>query len=275
MEDNGSRAPLAEVREITKRYTRRHGNADSSILALDGVSLAVSPDLRIGLVGQSGSGKSTLARCLCGLEAPDSGEVLVEGHSLASISRRDLRRVRRSVQMLYQDSANALNPELTLREIIAEPLAIAGWKRQRSIERVDTLMELTGLAQGWDSRKSFELSGGERQRAAIARALAAEPGVLIFDETLSGLDLPLQAELVRMLETVRAESRLGFLFITHDLRLAATITDELTVLHAGKIVERNATEAVINNPSHPHTQSLLAAIPSWQRGESPAAGGTP
>lgn len=256
---------LLTARNVNKRYRGRGHNStkDQMIRALADVSLTVRSGSIVGLIGESGSGKSTLARCLTGLERPDSGQVLYEGCDLWQLPPEEFRRQRRWVQLVFQDSAMALNPSLTLEEIITEPLRIARVGRSRQHERVRVLMDQLGLPAAWLKRRPVELSGGQRQRVAIARAMAAEAKLIVMDEAFSGLDLPIQAQMLRLLKALRDQSGVALLFISHDIRLAGRITDEIAVMQNGQIMENANTKTILSAPQHPYTQSLLAAVPRW------------
>jgi ABC-type glutathione transport system ATPase component len=255
---------LLGVRGLCKRYRRRAGPRSGPVVqALEDVDLSVAAGSTTAVVGESGSGKSTLARCLARLEEPDSGDIRLEGRSLISISGPSLLQARRQIQLIFQDAAMALNPRLGAGEIVEEPLLIMRRggrpeRRRRTLE----LLERVGLPAAWEARRPFELSGGQRQRLAIARALAVEPRVLILDEALSGLDVSSQAQIVNLLMDLRAASPLTCLYISHDLGLMARIADEVVVLYHGRVVEHGGTAAVLGAPRHPHTRSLVAAIPA-------------
>jgi len=233
---------------LFKRYLRRGGPGGTvEVRALDGVDLALAAAATLAIVGESGSGKSTLARCLAGLEAPDRGEIVLEGGS----------------QLIFQDSATALNPRLRAVEIVEEPLVIlrrgSGRERRR---RALELFERVGLSGDFAARRPLELSGGQRQRLAIARALAVEPRLLILDEALTGLDVSSQAQILDLLRELQAAHALACLLISHDLGVVAAVADEVAVLHQGRIVERGPVAGVLAAPQHDETRALVAAIPA-------------
>jgi ABC-type glutathione transport system ATPase component len=234
------------------------------VQALEGVDLTLAAGSTLALVGPSGSGKSTLARCLAGLEAPDGGDIRLNGRSIVGLAAREQRAVRTQVQLIFQDSATALPPRLTAAEIVEEPLVIlrrgTGPERRR---RVHALFERVGLAASLERRRPFELSGGQRQRLAIARALAVEPKLLVLDEAQAGLDAESQAQIVDLLSKLQAASAVGYLLVSHDLGLVAAVADEVAVLHEGRIVERGEVAAVLEAPQHAVTRALVAAIPAW------------
>jgi ABC-type glutathione transport system ATPase component len=245
----------------THRQTRwfaRRGNF--TVPALKDVSLSVARAQFIGLVGESGSGKSTLARCLACLDRPDGGQVWLDDINLLALNSRELRAARREIQIIFQGSAATLNPRFSGIEIVAEPLAILGrLAKQEMRERALALIESVGLTRQSAERKPSELSGGQRQRLAIARALALRPKLVIMDESMAGLDLPVQAQIVNLLLDLRASLEISYLFISHDLRLAAHLADDLVVMNNGRIVEQGPTQDVVRDPQHPHTRALLAA----------------
>jgi ABC-type dipeptide/oligopeptide/nickel transport system ATPase subunit len=222
----------------------------------------------VAVLGRSGSGKSTLARCIAGFETPDSGEILLEGRKpgvkdranrLAPVPRAVLARERAEVQMIFQDAATSLNPRFTARQIIAEPLEIARWKNDAErTTRALQLMEEVGLDPGWALRQAGEFSGGQRQRLALARAVAAEPKLLIMDEALSGLDMPLQAQMVRLLMELQSRYGLTYLYISHDLNFISVFAQEVLVMESGRIVERT-TPAALGHSAHPATRELVEA----------------
>jgi len=219
----------------------------------------VSEGATLALVGESGSGKSSLARCLAGLEEPESGQVLFEGRDIRNLDHRGFHR---RVQLVLQDAAGSLNPRFTAAEIIYEPLLVtrrgpASERCRRALE----LMELTGLPQDRADQLPSRFSGGQRQRLALARALALEPDVLILDETLSGLDVSLQAHIANLLLEIQSRRALTYLFISHDLAFAARLASGIAVMHRGRIVESGPPEAILSTPLHPHTRALVAAIP--------------
>lgn len=256
---------FVRVRGLHKRYVRRSGllRPGHAVQALEDVDLTLGAGSTLALVGESGSGKSTLARCLARLEEPDSGEIWFEGRNLVGLTSRELVPFRRHVQLIFQDSAHALNPRFSALDIVEEPLRIQrrgsrAERRRRALE----LMETVGLPSAWGARRPFELSGGQRQRLAIARALAVEPKLLILDEAFSGLDVSVQAQIVNLLLELQSSRPLSYLFVSHDLGLMGRIAGEIAVLYRGRIVERGSVPAIFAAPQHPHTRALLHSIPS-------------
>jgi len=264
---------LVRVRALCKSYVRRSSPRGSGrdVLALDDVDLTLRAGATMALVGQSGSGKSTLARCLALLERPSAGEVWFEGIEVSSLSGRALTPYRRQLQIIFQDPATALNPRLRAVEIVSEPWTIMGsGTRSERHGRALELMERVGLDPQWGRRRPLELSGGQRQRLAIARALALEPKLLILDESLSGLDPSVQAQIVHLLRELQATRTLACLYVSHDLDLMRHVAGELVVLHAGRLVEHGPTCELLANPQHPETQALVSALPRPAGGPAPA-----
>jgi peptide/nickel transport system ATP-binding protein len=244
--------PLLEIRGLNKTFTQQRLLSRKKFLvqALEAINLELKEGSTVAVLGRSGSGKSTLARCVAGFETPDSGEILLEGEKHGS---------RRRVQMIFQDAATSLNPRFTARQIITEPLEIAHWKTEAErTARALELMEEVGLEAAWSSRLAGEFSGGQRQRLALARALAAEPRLLVMDEALSGLDMPLQAQMVRLLMELQLRHGLAYLYISHDLNFISLFAQEVVVMEAGRIVERT-TPARLRKSEHPATRELVEA----------------
>ena len=250
--------PLMEVRDLAVHY----GPAK----ALDGVSLEWRRGEILGIVGESGCGKSTLARALLGLVPPAAGSVSADGEELGG--KASLRTLRRSVQMIFQDPYQTLNPRRRVREIVAEPLVVTGVEKAGHEARVARALDEVGLAPArFADRYPHQLSGGQRQRVAIAATLVLEPAGMICDEPVSMLDVSVQAQVLKVLMDLRASRSLALLFITHDLGLAWALCDRIAVMYLGRIVEQGTAEQVIEHPRHPYTQALVAAVPSPSRAE--------
>jgi peptide/nickel transport system ATP-binding protein len=248
---------------MSKTYIRGgeiSSSRDPNVIGLQDVSLTLRRGSILGIVGESGSGKSTLARCIAGFESPDSGQVLLDGQSMADLKGRELRRALRKVQMIFQASAASLNPRLSAIEAITEPGYLAGAPRRQRINDGLALMNSVGLPRSAAERLCCDFSGGQRQRLAIARALSLHPKVLILDESLSGLDLLLQAQLINLLLDLQDFLDISYIFITHDMRMAAHISDDLAVMQAGRIVEYGPTDRLSQDPQHAHTRALLSAV---------------
>jgi peptide/nickel transport system ATP-binding protein len=260
--DVAERAAAALIQVQDARKVFRIGRR--TVTALDGVSIEVGEHESVGIVGESGSGKTTLARILVGLEQATSGQIAIDGipaTNWARMSAKDQRKLRSTIQIVFQDPYSSLNPMRSIGSILKEAIAIGEpAQRDRSAE-VDSLLSSVGLPADYAARKPVALSGGERQRVAIARVLAAQPRILVCDEPVSALDMSVQAQILNLLIKLRSERGLGYLFITHDLSIVRQVTDRLYVMHRGKIVESGLTEEVLSNPRDPYTASLLQSVP--------------
>lgn len=262
--------PAIVVDVLTKTF--HTGRPSQAVIALDAVSLSVESGSCLAVVGESGSGKTTLARIIVGLETADSGTVMVSGVPVADrANRRELRRRARQIQMVFQDPQSSFNRRLHVRVAVEEVLRAhsslsPGARRQRCAE----LFEQVGLEPHHLDAQPDELSGGQRQRVAIARALAADPSVIVLDESVAALDVTVQAQILKLLAELRIAKGLTYLFITHDLSVVQMIADQVVVMRRGTIVERGSTAEVLGNPQHPYTRLLLecAPRPGWkpQRG---------
>ena len=255
--------PLVKIEGLTKRYSRkRFLGSPEVVLALDDVSFSIFPGTTVALVGESGSGKTSLALCLAGLERATSGRIWLNGLELTLSDEKELRSSRAQVQMVFQDPVSSFNPRWQVQDIVTEPLAIQRrFARRECTDRAAILLERVGLSADLASRTAQELSGGQRQRLAIARALALEPKLLILDEALSALDCSVQAHIANLLMELQTSLGLTYLFITHDLTMAAHMADEIAVIHHGRIAEHGAAEKVLRLPQHQITKTLLAAMP--------------
>jgi len=243
--------PAAELRDVRVTYPGGVG-------ALAGVSLALAPGGVTGLVGESGCGKTTLCRVLLGLQAPDAGEVLLEGEALAGLLARDRLAVRRRVGMLLQDAAGSLSPRMTLRRLLAEPAAIHGLPRAEAWGRVEGLMLRLGLAAALLDKYPHQVSGGQARRVAVVRALVLRPSLLVADEPTAGLDVSVQGDLLNLLMDLQAELGLTLLVCSHNLPVIRRVTAATVVMYLGEIVEHGPTAALFDAPGHPYTAALLA-----------------
>jgi ABC-type glutathione transport system ATPase component len=264
--------PLVKVENLVKCYAKRNlADAQEEKLALDGVSFAIFPGTTLAVVGESGSGKSTLASCLACLESPTTGIIWFEGKDLVKLGERARRQVRPQIQLIFQDPASSLNPRWSVLEILVEPLILQRkFKHEEMKQHANSLLERVGLSPDIVERLPTELSGGQRQRLAIARALALEPKLLILDEALSALDCSVQAQIANLLMELQSSLEMTYLFITHDLAMAAYLADEIAVMNRGRIVEQGPAEKILKQPQHETTLRLLAAVPRITRAALPA-----
>ena len=238
------------------------GRPTNTVKAVDGVSFSIEHGKTLGVVGESGCGKSTLARLVTRLIDSTSGQVLMDGVDITSLSGRDLRVARRKMQMIFQDPYSSLNPRHSVGQIISTPLEVQGIVPDQGTKaRVQELMQLVGLNPEHYNRYPHEFSGGQRQRIGIARALVLEPSVLVADEPVSALDVSIQAQILNLLETLQTELGLTYMFIAHDLSVVRHIADRVAVMYLGKIVEIGAADVVYSRARHPYTTALLSAVP--------------
>jgi peptide/nickel transport system ATP-binding protein len=253
---------VLEANELGKVYRERSffGKA-REVNAADDVTLTLRKGRTLGIVGESGSGKSTVARCIVRLIDPTSGGIRLVGREISELSRRLLRPHRQRIQMIFQDPYRSLNPRITTGESIAEGPVNYGVPRGQALARARELLELVGLPADAVSRYPHQFSGGQRQRIAIARALALDPDVLVADEAVSALDVSVQAQVLDLLDEIQKRLGIALLFITHDLRVAAQICDDVAVMQNGRVVEQGAAAEVLTNPRQPYTRSLLEAAP--------------
>jgi oligopeptide transport system ATP-binding protein len=256
---------LCSVRGLTKHFPVRHGilrRTVGAVRAVDDVSFDILPGETLGLVGESGSGKSTTGRTLLQLERPTAGRVMFDGVDLTALEEPALRRMRRHMQMVFQDPYASLNPRMSVGRAIREPLDIhgVGEPRERG-DRVAQLLERVGLSAGMASRFPHEFSGGQRQRIGIARALATAPKLVVADEPISALDVSIQAQIVNLLADLKDQLGLTYLFIAHDLAMVRHISDRVAVMYLGRIVELADRDTVFERPLHPYTKALISAIP--------------
>jgi oligopeptide transport system ATP-binding protein len=263
MTENGT---LVEVRNLKMYFPITQGiivqRRIGAVKAVDGVSFGIVRGETLGLVGESGCGKSTTGRAILQLYRPTAGEVHFGGEDLIALKGEQLRRMRRRMQMIFQDPYASLNPRMTVGDIIGEPLVVHGIaKGKERRERVQELLRVVGLNPYFVNRYPHEFSGGQRQRIGVARALAVQPEFIICDEPISALDVSIQAQIINLLEELQDEFNLTYLFIAHDLAVVRHISDRVAVMYLGKIVELTNRVELYDNPLHPYTQALLSAIP--------------
>ena len=269
LHDGAEGAPLVDIRGLCKHYTvGRDGLLFGSpivVRAVDNVTLSIRPGENLGLVGESGCGKSTLGRTMLRLLEPTSGDVRICGTDIRTLSRSDLRRFRRNVQMVFQDPFGSLNPRLNVHELLAEPLRVHALvpgpsRGAAEVEAVERLLDQVGLPPDSRSRYPHEFSGGQRQRIGIARALAVKPRLIVADEPVSALDVSIQAQIVNLLHDLQAREQLTYLFISHDLKVVEHLCDSVAVMYLGRVVEWADTDALYGAPRHPYTAALIASV---------------
>jgi oligopeptide transport system ATP-binding protein len=259
--------PLLEVKGLRMHFPVTEGmllrRVVAEVKAVDGVDFTVRRGETLGLVGESGCGKTTTGRCILRLERPTAGEIIYDGVDLAGLSRTDLLALRRRIQVIFQDPYSSLNPRMTVGAIIDEPMKVHAIEPEatRRADRVRELLSICGLNPNFTDRYPHEMSGGQRQRVGIARALALNPEFIVCDEPVSALDVSIQAQVVNLLEDLREQFGLTYLFIAHDLSVVRHLCQRVAVMYLGRIVEMADSDTLFDTPLHPYTQALLAAVP--------------
>ncbi|MEX1019851.1 MAG: dipeptide ABC transporter ATP-binding protein [Litorilinea sp.] len=263
----GTSQPILEVQNLKMHFPVTRGiifqRQVGAIKAVDGLNFTMFPGETLGMVGESGCGKSTTGRAILQLYRPTEGHVIFEGKDLTETKGEELRRMRRRMQMIFQDPYASLNPRMTVGSIVGEPLEVHGigsTKKERQ-ERVQELLNIVGLNPYFVNRYPHEFSGGQRQRIGVARALAVNPAFIVCDEPISALDVSIQAQIINLLEDLQEELGLTYLFIAHDLSVVRHISDRIAVMYLGRIVELADRDELYENPMHPYTQALLSAVP--------------
>jgi peptide/nickel transport system ATP-binding protein len=255
--------PVLTVKNVSMRYPIKSGpfgRVKGHVDALNDVSLHLAPGEVLGILGESGSGKTTLGRIVMRLMLPTAGDVMFRGKSIVDIDDRDLRAYRREAQMVFQDPYSALNPKMSIRDIVTEPVRIQKRIGAAEVSRLsEELLEVVALPRDYLDRLPTELSGGQRQRVVIARALALQPSLLIADEPVASLDVSIQAQILVLLEKLRRDRNLSMIFISHDISVVRHISDRIVVMYGGRIVETGRAADVISSPIHPYTQMLVAS----------------
>ncbi|MCZ8516242.1 dipeptide ABC transporter ATP-binding protein [Paenibacillus filicis] len=263
---NQTSQPLLEVKGLKKHFPYKQGlfsRKAGFVRAVDGLDFTVNRGETLGIVGESGCGKSTAGQLILQLLEPTEGEIWFEGRNLTSLDKEEVRKVRRNLQIIFQDPYSSLNPRMKVEEIVSEPLEVHGlYKGSALKERVVELLRLVGLDEHHMSRHPHEFSGGQRQRIGIARALALNPNLIVCDEAVSALDVSIQSQILNLLKKLQKELQLTYIFIAHGLPAVKHISDRIAVMYLGKIVELAGRDSLFAKPRHPYTQALLSAVPN-------------
>jgi oligopeptide/dipeptide ABC transporter ATP-binding protein len=265
--------PLVEARALVKHYDSRRGlwgrltgNPGTLVQAANGIDLAIRRGETLGLIGESGCGKSTLGRVLLRLHEPTSGKVFFDGVEVTALDDQAMKAMRRRMQIIFQDPYASLNPRKTVRQIVGQPLKVHGLARRAEVaDRVAAMLENVGLKTHHMSRYPHQFSGGQRQRIGIARALILNPAFIVCDEPVSALDVSIQAQIIALLDDLKRELGLTYLFISHDISVIGYVSERVAVMYLGEVVEEGPTRAVLAAPRHPYTQALLSAVPRVER----------
>ena len=261
-----SERPILEVRNLKKYFFARKGlfGEKTTVKAVDGVSLTVQPQESFAVVGESGCGKTTLGKLVLALEKPTEGQVLFDGRDMAAMTPGALRKLRREIQVIFQDPYSSLNPRMTVADIITEPWIIHSMHKDPATRaaKLAKLLDDCGIAKSYLPRHPHEFSGGQRQRVGIARALALDPRLIVADEPVSALDVSIQAQILNLLKDLQKERRLAYLFISHDFSVVRHLCTRIAVMYLGRVVEAADSETLFIDPQHPYTEALLSAVPA-------------
>jgi ABC-type oligopeptide transport system ATPase subunit len=261
-----AKEPLLQVRDLRKEFPVKSGfvieRVSHTVKAVDGVSFDIAEGKTLGLVGESGSGKSTTGYCILQLIKPTGGSIRFKGEELMELGREEMRRMRREMQIVFQDPYSSLDPRMTVGDIVSEPLEVhgVGTKRDRR-SRVRELLDVVGFNPDYSNRYPHEFSGGQRQRVGVARALALNPDLIVCDEPVSALDVSIQAQILNLLKDLQRDFGLTYLFISHDLAVVRSMSDDIAVMKDGKILESGRADDVYEHPKHEYTRALLTAVP--------------
>ena len=255
----GTAKPLLEVKNLKKYFNVPNG----TLHAVDDISFSIEAGKTLGIVGESGCGKTTAGRAILRLEEPTSGQVTFDGVDITKLNKRDMRNMRRNMQIIFQDPFSSLNPRKTVSQTIEEPIKLANMipDKDKRFMRVMELMDTVGLAERLVNTYPHELDGGRRQRIGIARALALNPKFIVCDEPVSALDVSIQAQILNLMKQIQKDTGITYIFITHDLSVVNHVSDDITVMYLGRMIEKAPSEELFAEPLHPYTKALLSAIP--------------